>query len=444
MTSLSLTPIESYFFHDDVPGHPCWQILRVNWRGRLQRDALGKAWAAAAGRQPLWNAVVRRGMMGRLQWEQRESIVPAVIWSKREPGGEWPDWQPLDLERGSGVRLYAVEDGERTDTVLCVHHAVCDGLALVDVMEDVVIRYARELGENAEPRPDPTLSALRRRGRFGVAWWERLWLPLLQVAGMAAEARLLRRTVAPLVPHVPAASTGPRPENWPTIVCRRWSGAETAAIRSAAKSAKVSLQEMAMRDLQAAIGAWRIAQGFPQRQDWIRLGAAVNLRRRIRGTWPAANIFGIAIIDRRAGSLEDRGRLLRRAHEDMVLIDDLKFGYGFWMLLRLRRWWPGGIRAYARRPVVRMTIVMAFMGKVFMRIPVGREGAHPAVPGAVAEDLQGVAPTRPGTCACIDVGIAMGNLAATLNYDSRVLTRDQAAALVEEFSRQLAMSASGT
>lgn len=441
--SLPLTPFESYLYHDDVPAHPCWQVLRLTWRGRIRREPLERAWSAATARHPLLTARVRRGFLGRLLWELQAGVTPPVHWGPREPGREWPEWQPIDLEKGPGVRLYMLEGEGHTDAVLCVHHAVCDGLSLHDVLVDVFTRYAAELGEPAEPKPDPTLSALGERGRFGTTLWDRCWLPVLQVAGILAETRLLRRTVAPLVPHVPAAPGGPRPDGWPTLACRSWTPAETAAIRSAAKREKVTLAELCMRDLQAAIGAWRLAQGIDSPGEWIRLGAAVSLRRKTKGSWPAANIFGISIIDRQARSLANRPRLLRRAHEDMSLIEKWRFGYAFWMLLRLRRWWPGGIRAYARRPVVRMTVVMSFVGKVFSRMPLRHEGVRPALPDAVLEDLRAVAPTRPGTCGCIDVALFLGNLAAYLHYDPRVITHGQATALVDEFARQLASSAKG-
>jgi hypothetical protein len=441
--SLPLTPFESYLYHDDVPAHPCWQVLRLTWRGRIQRDALEKAWADSTARQPLLSAVVRRGFLGRLRWELREGVTPPVHWSRRDPSREWPEWRPIDLGGGPGIRLYMVEDEGRADAVLCAHHAVCDGLSLHELFVDVFTRYAAGFGEPAQPKPDATPEALRNRGRIGSTLWERCWLPLLQVAGIVAESALLRRTVAPLVPHVPAAPGGPRPDGWPTLACHAWTAAETAAIREAAKREKVSMDELCMRDLQAAIGAWRLAQGIDSPDDWVRLGTAVSLRRRTKGAWPAANIFGISIIDRQARSLANRERLLRRAREDMGLIDKWRFGYAFWMLLRLRRWWPGGIRGYARRPVVRMTLVMSFVGKVFARMPLRHEGVHPTVPGAVLEDIRGVAPTRPGTCGCMDIALFLGSLVAYLNYDPRVLRREQATALVEEFGRQLALSAAG-
>jgi hypothetical protein len=442
--SLPLTPFESFLYHDDVPAYPCWQVLRLTWRGRIQREALERAWADSTARHPLLSAVVRRGPLGGLRWELRSGITPPVHWSRREPGREWPEWQPIDLSHGPGVRLYMVEDDGRTDSVLCTHHAVCDGLSLLDILTDVFSRYAAGLGDAAEPKPDATFESLRDRGRFGRTLWDRCWLPVLQTAGIIAESGLLRRTVAPLVPHSPAAPDGPRPDGWPTMACRTWTAQETAAIRDAAKKGKVSVAELCMRDLQAAIGTWRLAQGIDAPDDWIRLGTAVSLRQRTRGSWPAANLFGISIIDRQARSLANRERLLRRAHEDMALVEDWRFGYAFWMLLRLRRWWPGGIRAYSRRPVVRMTCIMSFMGKVLSRMPLRHEAGMPAVPGAVLEDLRGVAPTRPGTCACMDAAIFFGNLVAHLHYDPRVLKREHATALVDEFARQLARSAAGS
>ena len=87
---------------------------------------------------------------------------------------------------------------------------------------------------------------------------------------------------------------------------------------------------------------------------------------------------------------------------------------------------------------------MSFVGKMFSRMPIRYEGQQPAVPGAVLVDVTAVAPTRPGTCACMDVALLFGNLAVYLNYDPRGLTRAQADAIVEEFAAQLARSASGT
>jgi hypothetical protein len=200
---------------------------------------------------------------------------------------------------------------------------------------------------------------------------------------------------------------------------------------------------MVARDLQAAVGAWRRASGIDRPDDWIRIGSSVSLRRKTRGAWPAANLFGIALLERRARSLANRARLLRRAKEDLDLVEKGRFGYALWMLLRLRRLAPGGIRAYARRPVVRMTMVLSFMGKVFARTALKRQGRRAAVPGAVLEEMLGIAPTRPGTCACLDVAIVYNQLVAFLNYDARVLSAAQAAALMQAFRAQLALSVAG-
>jgi hypothetical protein len=311
------------------------------------------------------------------------------------------------------------------------------------VLGDLFLLYAHGLGEPLEPPPEASESSLRKRGRFGANALDGLRISVLQLAAIAAEAKLLRRAVAPLVPHVPASSSAPRPADWPALASRRWSPEETIAIQRAARRAGTSVAVLCMRDLQAAIGAWRPAQGVDLPQDWIRFGAAVSLRHRIRGTQPVANIFGMVAIDRQARSLANRERLLRRAREDMALVERWSLGYAFWMLLAIRRWLPGGILGYSRRPVTRLTFVMSYLGKVFARHPLRREGGHPAVPGAVIEDIQGIAPTRPGTCACMDLTIVFGRFAADLNYDPRVLTRAQAAALVDEFARQLALSVGG-
>jgi hypothetical protein len=442
MKSLPLTPLEVYFLEDDSPAYPGWQTMRMRWKGMFQKAELEQAWAETTRQHPLMHALVRRGFLGRLHWEFG-ATSPTIHWSHRRTGSEWPQWLPLDVERGPGVRLYVVEDDERTDLIFSVHHAVCDGLSINDTAEDLLLRYAKAMGDPVEPKAAPSDDLVPIRGRMGGSLVERLWLPVLQTAGIIAESKLLRRVVAPLLPHkMPGPSEARSPE-WPALVNRSWTLDETAAIRDTAKRAKSGLNEMLMRDLQATVGAWRIAQGVNAPDDWIRLSAPVSLRRKIKGTWPATNMFGIAIIDRSARQLGNRERLLRRAKEDMALIHDWHFGYSFWMLLRLRRWWPGGIREYARRRVVRTTLVMSFLGKVYPRTTLVKKGGRITVPGAELEEMYGLAPTRPGTALCVDLAIVYGKLVAFLHYDPLVLTRAQTEAFMAGFAAQLSKSVAG-
>ncbi|HZZ20129.1 MAG TPA: condensation domain-containing protein [Opitutaceae bacterium] len=443
MKSLPLTPLEVYLFEDDSAAYPGWQTMRMRWKGKLQRPEIEKAWSETTSQHPLLNAQVRRGLLGRLYW-QLDATSPTIHWSRRRDDSEWPQWLPLDIERGTGVRLYVIEDDERADLVFSVHHAVCDGLSINDFAEDMMLRYAKALGDPVEPKAKPADGLLEIRGRMGGSLLERLWLPLLQTAGIIAESKLLRRTVAPIVPHVPEPESSPRPPQWPALVSREWTPAETAAIRDVAKQLKAGLPEMLMRDLQATVGAWRLAQGINAPDEWIRLSCAVSLRRKVKGTWPAANMFGIAIIDRSAKQLANRERLLRRAKEDMKLIHDWHFGYSFWMLLRLRRWWPGGIREYAKRPVTRMTLVMSFLGKVYPRTTLIKRHGLISVPGAVMEQMYGLAPMRPGTAACVDMAIVNGNFVAFLHYDPRFITDEKAHAFMDEFAVQLSKSVAGS
>jgi hypothetical protein len=443
MKSLPLTPLEVYLLEDDIPSHPGWQFMRMRWTGHFKRAELERAWSETTRLHPLWHALVRPGFLGRPCWVF-DATSPTTHWSRAGAARAWPDWLPLDLVKGPAVRLYVVEDDEGTDIIFSVHHAVCDGLAMRDVSEDVFLRYAKAMGDPVEPKPAPAGDSLRTRGRIGATFLERCWLPLLQVAGIVAEAKLLKRRVAPLLPYVPVPVTSPRPAHWPALVSRAWSEDETAAIRNAAKKAQCGLPEMLMRDLQAAIGSWRLAQGVNAPDDWIRFGTALSLRRKSRGSWPAVNNFSVAIIDRAARQLANRERLLRRGREDMALIAKWKFGYAFWMMLRLRKWGPGGIRAYARRDAVRTTFIMSFVGKIFARTPLKRVGGRATVPGAVLDDIQGIAPTRPGTGGCADLLIVNGKLSICLHFDPGMMTRAQAEAFVEEFAAHLGRSVQGS
>jgi hypothetical protein len=209
----------------------------------------------------------------------------------------------------------------------------------------------------------------------------------------------------------------------------------------AAKRLGAGLNELLMRDVFAALGVWRAEQGVGTPLDWIRLGLPVSLRRPSGRQMPAANVFSLIGIDRRGQSLANRGRLLRRAREDMALVKRHHLDHTFLLLLGLHRLLPGGIRRHARSEACRATLVMTNLGPMCPLRSELLDAEHRlAVPGAVIEDIEIGGLFRPGTCATLAFCFYAGRLQADLHYDARFLTAAQAEAFMRALEVQVRLS----
>jgi hypothetical protein len=438
MNQLPLTPLEEYLWREERPGYPGWISSRLRFRGALQREPLERAFAATLQNHPFTGAVVARGRFGGPVWELRPPAALPLEWRARAADGAWPELPPHALERAPGFRLLVCEGGGLTELVFQGHHAVQDGAGGFGLIEETLLRYARELGAEVAPRElKPAL--LPRRGRLADSPLKLLArLPGIAL-GLALNWQLSRRAAASL--SAAGNLSDPRPP--PAVAELRLPPADYLRLRAGARAAGAGVNDVLIRDFFAAIGTWRAARGpgAGDPLDWIRVAVPVGLRSRADAALPATNIFGMVALDRRAKSLANRDRLLRRAREDMGMVKKWRLGLVFPALLALRRWWPGGIAAYCASPTVRATAVLTNDGKVFAQSPLLNAAKRVELPGgAVLEDVAVSLPCRPGTAALLAVGVYAGGFFADLTYDPHALSAAEAGALLRAFEAQLRLS----
>src|SRR5688500_4281528 len=183
---LRLTPFEAYMFLDRREDNWMLFLIQVQLEGRVDRAALQEAVAFAGARHPLSSATVTRGEWRRYYWTLDANQQPEILWTAS--GAVPPAWHhPPDLTREAGVRVLVEQcDGEVTVT-LQFHHAVCDGVAAAQWMEDMLAWYARLTGpEELAPRPvelQPERLIDRRRHRVpGYRGWQWLRRSISQLA----------------------------------------------------------------------------------------------------------------------------------------------------------------------------------------------------------------------------------------------------------------------
>jgi hypothetical protein len=158
---LPLAAFEEYMLRDDRPKYPMSMIVRLRFAGQLDRRATTEALETVIARHPLLRAKVRKTQSGRLEWTTAADRAAEISWIEDPGDDRLPAMQPIDLFSEPGLKSWASADSQRSSLVLQVHHAVCDGKAVFQVLDDFVRSHAHISAGNQsamELSPcDPTL-----------------------------------------------------------------------------------------------------------------------------------------------------------------------------------------------------------------------------------------------------------------------------------------------
>lgn len=429
MPGLPLTPIERYFFHDHRESHPAWIRYEFTFQGAFERAAFERAWAQLERRHPLTGATVAERRWGGPVW-QLGAARPEWSWGEADalPG------KRHDLSARAGLQGVGQVGPAGTKLTLQVHHAVADGLGLLLIAEDLFTLYAIECGATIELPAIPELGRRRERASSGTpqAWRQLPWLMI----GVIWGAVLGRQRVVQL------RGTD---ENraWRGLTARVCAAEELARLRGAARQAGTSLNELLIRDVQVALGAWLQRHGPARPEEWTRVLVPVNVGGARADARSSSNALGVALIDRRVRSLGRRARLLQRAREDMAFIRQRglmrAFGAGMW----LRGLLPGALRRHCRRGGARSTMVFSNLGKILDRGPLVRPDGVLAVPGAELTGFVGWGPCRPGTSLFVLAAEYRGRLSLGVEYDPTVLSATEAEDFADELETQMRHSSAG-
>jgi NRPS condensation-like uncharacterized protein len=436
---LPLVPFEEYMLVDDRPAYPTSFFVRGRFAGRFDRTALDAALSVAISRHPLLAAVAQRS--GRRWVWQPVAGRPVVEWLDSLPAESLPRLEPLDVRAAPGIRVVAGERHGRTDIVLQVHHACCDGLGILRFIEDLLISYASACGatpKSALRRLQP--ERLRGRGKFGLTASKLPSLLRGQAVGLLGVRQFLMRRPEPLVPHVAQADDSPLPPDYPASQTRQLDRDESAGILPAARQLGVSANDLLLRDVFLALNDWRQRHAPDRCHGWVRLAVPVSLRTMADRRLPAANVVSMVFLDRTGPQMADSQHLLNSIHEEIELIKRLHLGLTFVLSLGVARWLPGGLHRMAYAGNCMSSSVLTNFGTVLDRCPLPYEDGRLVVGEAVLEGIDALPLLRPLTCASIGLLNYAGRLHVTVHYDPRVLVAADASELIDGFTARVRQS----
>ncbi len=436
---LPLEAFERYMRADDWRPYPANGFFHLSLRGVLQAGHFQNAIGAALARHPLMQAWVDLDARGRPVWIEAKDRRPFISWDPNVRPANCPLGPGIDLRREVGARFFMNQVGDRTTMLMQMHHVCCDGLALVQIAEDILAEYQRRAGRASGAsswRPlDP--QRLSRRGFFGMGWPGYLRrLPLDLAAGLAAIEFFGHRPV-PLGPPQCPAKAAIVPSDYPALVTHTLTQEETEHLCAAAKRLKVTLNDILLRDLFLALHGCIEATSPERGRDIIRIMVPINMRVPGDEATPAANLVSMTYLDRRPATFRNSEKLLASIHREMRLLKWARAGITFLRAIGVAECLPGGLQRVLPYNRCLATAVLSNIGiaERFARFPQTDDLACSG--DIVLEGIGAAPPLRPMTRASFMTITYAGRLNITLHYDSHVISGAEGQALMHNFVEQL-------
>jgi len=438
LRTLPLTVFEEFLLWEDRPAYPWSCFARLQFTGRIDRDAFQSAVQMVMPRHPLLTS--RLEMSGRRpSWSVQPDALPEINWLSGPTGQSLPAARQQDLRKEIGLRLFVVESGDSCDVTAQFHHACCDGVGIQSFGNDLVIAYALAKGMRSRRLQLPALDPARlaRRGAYGLTFWKLLRMLPEQVLGLPGVGQFFSRSPAPVLPHRAPPDDGPHPAGFPATCTHTFTREETAALGRAAQQLNVTANDLLIRDLYLALDEWRTRHGARDNDEWLRVMVPMNLRSAQDRLLSAANAVGSVFLDRRGRDFDDPAQLLAGIAHELRLIRDHRLGLIFIYALHLLSLLPRGLRYIARRDRCVVSSIFSNLGRPLARCPLPRENGRLVVGDLVLERMDGTAPLRPYNCATFTVMEYARRLSMMLYYDPRVVSAAQADDLAAAFARRL-------
>lgn len=457
---LRLSDFEYYMVTDDRPSHPMVFVMVVHVTGTLAEPSFRESVAELVDSHPLLKCRVEKVGRRDLFWVPVDAASNSIEWRQVDEAtaiDSVPQVRSIDIRTQPGLQLQVFHAKERSQVVMYLHHACCDGIGALQLIGELFARYGQKTAAPDEKRPEfETTNAFvllqRENYEAGESATQRQKKSLTRVVGKIS--RLLLRAPIMLASSRDFLRSGSSPASKP-LQDATWaesSAAETSAIQSrllsksihrslravAAKDG-VSVNDLFIREMILQVRDWNRSAGVSFGRRWIRLAIPLSMRTVVHENMPAANVVSYALVTRREQDCHDPAELLRSIHQQTSDVLFNREGIVCLKLFKVLRKIPGAMKAFLSLKTVLSTMVLANVGDVRRRF----NGRFPLQKGrwiagnVLIEQIHGVAPVRPNTRAAMSIGDYAGELSISLRTDGQMLNAGDSRRFLDEFLNRL-------
>lgn len=437
--SLPLVPFEYYLLADDRADYPMAMLFMLDFSGELHRREFTQAVSDALDRHPLLRSHIRRGERNDWHWVEASDPQPFFSWEKLGAPLDFPDGKQIDLTQTVGLRIWVRIGAGRTELLLQVAHACCDGLGVMQFLEDLLAAYHRHTtGEQVALAPrDAERIALR--GRFGLNVWRRMLRAPQELVGLLGAVEFMAHKPLPVPLHTAAAAVEPTPD-FPAAVSHQFTLEQLAGLRTAARNQGATLNDLLIRDLFLALGEWTAQHEPTSCRRPLRIMVPVSLRSTADLEMPAVNIVSMVNLDRRPTKFRNPRALLRGISLEMWAIKRWKLGLTLVHLTSLVRKVSGSLNSLLPDSRCLATCMFSNLGPVLAGSTLPRDEGRIVAGNVRLDRLESAAPLRPHTRASFVVVTYGHEISLMMNYDAQTFSREHAQEFLRQFVARIELS----
>ena len=424
---------------DDRLSHPMAFYFRLTFTGRFDRDRFHKALSAALSRHPLLHAHIRGSAEGEtsgLAWMNASAQRRLVSWNSEDNAVLFPEGIRIDLQRETGIRLWANETSETTTLLLQFHHSCSDGIGATHFIESLLTAYTNASAPvpPSPPKLPADSSVLRNRGRLGLSFLEtgrRLCRDLPKIA------KFFLSVPRPVLGRYPAKPAMPLPAEGPGLLAHSFEETETAQICSVAKQKGVTVNDLLLRDVFVTLDGWNRLQTRGSYHGSLRISMPMTLRSSADRSLPAVNNVSMVFLDRHSSRIADSEALLHGIQAETLAMKQGRLGLTLLWVLRFVGAIPGGLKVLLGGIRCLNSSVLSNLGILFADSPLRGSCNRVFANDLILEGVEFFPPVRPSTNAAFGVVSYGKRLIVGLNYDRLTLTNEDARDLLGALTSQV-------
>ena len=437
---LPLIPFERYMLEDDRDDYPMTFAVVVELHGEIDSEAMESAVLSALVRHPLTCAQIEKVDIS-FQWIAGTLPHHPITWH-RSPFVRLPfAGARVNLFSERGFRVDAFRDGYETCLMFSTHHAITDGLGMLQIIGDVLALYGIKTAK-AESKPQlPEVDAelLRGRGVYDVELPHPISRWTTVKAFLAESWKLLSRRPVQIVTHKFDHRELPETSGY---VCVSIDEEQFAAARERARELGAGFNHVLVSALFQTVKQWQEVGG--QRcGKWLRVTLPTSLRSRKHQRSSAANILGYVMITRKPEECECEESLLKSIVSELKFVQNWAIGTMFSTSVATVDRVPGLLRWMSRRSRRVSTIVLSNVGEVTHRFrgKFAREHGSLVAGNLKLVNVTAAPPVRPGTSLAIGIGSCGGKVNFCAQFDAKSISAGEVRQFLNQYASVITRTA---
>ncbi len=441
---LPVGAFEHYFLNDDTSDYPGIFYTRVTLTGLFNHGQFEQAVKKALQRSLLLRSIIVGNVKGKAKdvyWTPAE-YQPFIQWVADQEPYRYPNPESsgFDLTKEYGFRLFLREAQQQTVLLLQTHHSCVDATGSRMFIEDILAYYDQQINGLAEHEAKlrPIVQeTLRRRDEFHQtpeSLKKRRFIDFKYIAKMLLyqpRSLCLGKTLI-----------NPEAIQSPSSAWHEFSAAEFKTLKAAAKNQQGTINDFLLWCLFLTLEEWNRTHHSKGKSVRIRVGMAVNLRKKTEDDLiPPANVLSMYFIDRAGDILSNPSKLFTSLTEETQYVKQNLMGLTFIRFARFLGRINGGIQQLLKpRPLFSkclVTVNTSNLGLPLADSPLLNAQGKVQAADMLVERIELLPPFRAYTHGAFGIASYDGRMVITFNYDSRTVEAQQGEAILALFIKRI-------